>query len=365
MAQRYQVIVVGGGPVGMALAVELGQRGISVAVVERGREVGRLPKGQSLHARSLEHFYRWNCLHEIRTIRLLPPGYPIGGVSVYGNLMGDYIHTGNGALDGSAKFYFQERDRLPQYLTEEVLRGRVAQLPNVNVMYERTANKVAQDDHGASATVSSNEWPYEDEEIEADYIVACDGTGSVVREQLGIERFGTNLDTRMVLAVFSSPEFHEATTRFGRKTTFRVVNPELRGAWEFWGRVEAENTFFYHGPVADGTRSGDRDYVQSCMERAAGFSLPRRSTQHIGFWNSSASPLPRLTASAAALRRRRRGCAHHPPYGEPRSQQRARGCLTNIGWKLAAVRRGAGEVPGCSTAIRRSASPSSPRSARS
>src|SRR5487761_2755722 len=103
MAARYQVAIVGGGPVGMALAVELGQRGVSVGVIERGREVGRLPKGQSLQPRSLEHFYFWNCLEEIRTIRLLPPGYPIGGISVYGNLLGEYTNTGNAGFDESEK----------------------------------------------------------------------------------------------------------------------------------------------------------------------------------------------------------------------------------------------------------------------
>jgi len=142
----------------------------------------------------------------------------------------------------------------------------------------------------------------------------------------------------MVLAVFSSPEFHEATTRFGRKTTFRVVNPELRGAWEFWGRVEAENTFFYHGPVAEGTRSDDRDYVQSCMERAAGFSFPA-DYQHIGFWNLRISVaetygIGRIFIAGDA--------AHaHPPYG---GQGLNNGLedVTNIGWKLAAVLEGWG-----------------------
>lgn len=338
MAARYQVAIVGGGPVGMALAVELGQRGISVAVVERGREVGRLPKGQSLHARTLEHFYFWNCLHEIRTIRLLPPGYPIGGVSVYGNLLSEYVDSNNSAFDATEQYYFQERDRLPQYLTEEVLRGRVAQLPNVTVMFERVAKRVDQDESGVSVTVSSNEWPYEEEQVDAEYVVACDGTGSVVREQLGIKRVGTDLGMRMVLAVFSSPEFHAATTRFGRKTTFRVVDPEMRGAWEFWGRVEAEDSFFYHGPVAEGTRPEDRDYVQGVMERAAGFPFAAEY-QHIGFWNlriavAETYGIGRVFIAGDA--------AHaHPPYG---GQGLNNGLedVTNLGWKLAAVLKGWG-----------------------
>lgn len=217
-------------------------------------------------------------------------------------------------------------------------------------MYERVAKQVEQDDESARVTISSNEWPYEDEEIEGDYVVACDGTGSTVREQLGIERYGTNLETRMVLAVFRSPEFHEATTRFGRKTTLRVVTPEMRSAWQFWGRVEAENTFFYHGPVAEGTRSDDRDYVQSVMESAAGFSFPA-AYQHIGFWNLRISVAETygigrifITGDAAHA---------HPPYGGQGLNNGLEDVM-NLGWKLAAVLEGWGgsELLGSYTAER-------------
>src|ERR1700730_17485124 len=90
MAERYQVIVVGGGPVGMGLAVDLGLRGISCALVERHRTPPRIPKGQGLTQRTLEHFYFWGIADELRAARLLPPGYPIGSVTAYGNLMSEY-----------------------------------------------------------------------------------------------------------------------------------------------------------------------------------------------------------------------------------------------------------------------------------
>ena len=57
MAKRFQVIIVGGGPVGVALAVQLGLRGVSCALIESRTELGRIPKGQNLTHRTLEHFY--------------------------------------------------------------------------------------------------------------------------------------------------------------------------------------------------------------------------------------------------------------------------------------------------------------------
>ena len=75
MEKHYQVIIVGGGPVGVALAVDLGLRGISCALVERHLSPQRIPKGQNLTQRTLEHFYFWGVSNELRAARALPPGY--------------------------------------------------------------------------------------------------------------------------------------------------------------------------------------------------------------------------------------------------------------------------------------------------
>ena len=90
MAQSHQVIIVGGGPVGVGLAVELGQRGIACALVERHMTPQRIPKGQNLTQRSMEHFHFWGIAEKLRSVRLLPDGYPIGGITAYSSLMSDY-----------------------------------------------------------------------------------------------------------------------------------------------------------------------------------------------------------------------------------------------------------------------------------
>ena len=70
---KYQVVIVGGGPVGVALAVDLGLRGISCLLVERHVEPQRIPKGQNLTQRSVEHFWRWGVVDELRAARAMPP----------------------------------------------------------------------------------------------------------------------------------------------------------------------------------------------------------------------------------------------------------------------------------------------------
>ena len=66
VSKKHQVVIVGGGPVGLAMAVELGQRDVSVALIERHVTPQQIPKGQNLTNRTLEHFYFWNCVDELR-----------------------------------------------------------------------------------------------------------------------------------------------------------------------------------------------------------------------------------------------------------------------------------------------------------
>lgn len=334
MPNQYEVIIVGGGPVGMGLATELGQRGVRCAVLERHHEVGRIPKGQNLTNRTLEHFYFWHCVEELRSARLLPPGYPIGGVTAYGNLLSDYWYIPPAQNPPRGRpYFFQANERLPQYLTEEVLRARVVDLPTVDCLFDRTVKRVDQDGDKVLVTAQSEIWPYEDETYEAEYVVGCDGARSLVREQMGITRSGTNFDQKMVLAVFSAPALHDQMERFPERTTYHVINPDLEGKWQFFGRVEVGKSFFFHAPVPRETTTDDRELVQSVMNQAAGFEF-EAEFEHLGFWE--------LRIEVADTYRSGRvfiagdACHSHPPYGGFGLNSGLED-VTNLGWKLAAV----------------------------
>ena len=84
---RAQVIIVGGGPVGLGLAIELGQRGIRCILVERYVSPQPIPKGQNLTQRTLEHFPLLGRRPELRAARTIPREYGIGGMTAYGTLL--------------------------------------------------------------------------------------------------------------------------------------------------------------------------------------------------------------------------------------------------------------------------------------
>ncbi len=92
----------------VGLAVELGLRGISCAIVERRTKLQQIPRGQNLTQRTLEHFYFWGVADEIRKARAMPPGYPIGNVTAYKNLMSKPLAHAPPGREMVRAFYFRD-----------------------------------------------------------------------------------------------------------------------------------------------------------------------------------------------------------------------------------------------------------------
>ena len=293
-------MIVGGGPVGMALAVELGLRGMSCALVERHLTPQQIPKGQSLTQRTLEHFYFWGFADELRAARLLPPGYPIGGVTAYGNLMSDYWFAPARAAQVVRPYYFQ-RQRTAAAVPD---RRRAAQRGWRNCPTSRPCSAgrrraVEQDDRGVRVTDRRAQTGYEERGARRpSIVVGCDGARSLVREQLGIDRGGADFDQRMVLAVFRSRELHEGLKRFPERTTYRVLRPELQGYWQFFGRVDVGEGWFFHAPVPNDTTPDNYDFL-GLMQEAAGFPFAA-SFDHVGFWDLRIAVASRYRAAGCS-----------------------------------------------------------------
>ena len=76
MAKRdCAVVIIGGGPCGLMLAIELGRRGISTIVLEEKSAPSRFPSANATQARTMEHYRRLGFAEKVRG-RGLPPDYP-------------------------------------------------------------------------------------------------------------------------------------------------------------------------------------------------------------------------------------------------------------------------------------------------
>jgi 2-polyprenyl-6-methoxyphenol hydroxylase-like FAD-dependent oxidoreductase len=335
MTRRYQAIIIGGGPVGVALAVELGQRGVTCLLLERRLEPQRIPKGQNLTQRSVEHFYFWGVADALRAARLLPPSYPMSGIVAYGNLNNEYWYAPP-LREIVNPYYFQENERLPQYQGEYVLRARLAQLGSVDARFGWIAETITQDDNAVQVTAAAADGSAREMFI-ADYAIGCDGGHSMTRKQAGIERGGADFNELMVLALFRSRELHEKLKRFPPRSTYRVINPDLHGYWQFFGRVDVGESWFFHSPVpADTTREG-YDF-HGLLEQVAGFPFAC-AFDYVGFWDLRIAVAEQYQAGRIFIAG---DAAHsHPPYGAY-GLNNGFDDVVNLGWKLAATLHGWG-----------------------
>lgn len=329
MKKHHQIIVVGGGPVGTGLAIELGLRGVSCLLVEPRTALSKVPKGQNLTQRTLEHFATWGLEKELRAARLMPKGYPIGELTAYGDLMSDYWHAPAGREVVRA-FYAQDNERLPQYRMEEVLREKVVTLPTVEARFGWEAVQFEQDASCVRAQIRSLE-SGEVVTVTGDYMVGCDGAHSLVRSQLGIERSKQDYEQNMLLAVFRSPDLSKRLERFPPRSTYRVLRPELKGYWQFFGRISEPDEWFFHAPVPMDANLETFDAL-ALIRQAAGFDCDCEF-EHLSFWKMRVAVAEQYQKGRVFIAG---DAAHsHPPYGGFGLNNGLED-IRNLGWKLAA-----------------------------
>jgi 4-hydroxyisophthalate hydroxylase len=332
-----EVLIIGGGPVGMGLAIELGQRGVGSIVVERYVKPQPIPKGQNLTQRTMEHFHFWGAEKRLRAARTIPPEYGIGGLTAYGTLLGPHFHDWL-QRDLVKPYYYTGNERLPQYATEAVLRERAAELPSVQTLYGWDAASITQDDDGVTATITERAGGAE-RVVRAAYAVGCDGARSRVREQAGLTQTRTDHDRMMVLLVFRSTGLHELLKRYPGKSFYNVLQPGLEGYWKFFGRVDLGNTWFFHAPVPPGTTADNFDF-RAYLHESVGAEF-EVEFEYIGFWDLRFAIADAYRAGRMFIAG---DAAHsHPPYGGYGVNSGLEDAR-NLGWKLAAVLQGWGNT---------------------
>jgi len=327
------VLIVGAGPVGLGLAIDLGQRGIRTTTIERYVQPQPIPKGQNLTQRTLEHFHFWGAERELRAARTIPKDYGIGGLTAYGTLLGDYAYSWM-QRELVRPFYFTDNERLPQYATEAVLRKRASELSQVTTLYGWSAEQVQPDAEGVSLSIAARDGAGH-RVLRGKYLVGCDGSRSMVRQQAGTTQTLSDHDRRMVLLVFRSLELHKLLERYPGKSFYAVLHPRLQGYWQFFGRVDLGTTWFFHAPVPADTTRDNFDF-RALVYDAAGAEFDV-AFEHIGFWD--------LRFAVADSYRSGRmfvagDAAHsHPPYGGYGINLGLEDAV-NLGWKLGATLKG-------------------------
>ncbi len=181
------VLVVGAGPVGMTLAVELSRYGAPVRIIDQRLEPAVESKAIGIHARTLEYIEGMGLIDEF-----LANGLPIKNVNIHM----DGKRTLQIKLDRISS-PFPYALNIPQTKTEAILAGH---LEKSGITIERGTKLVALSQHTDHVQTLVHHHDGTEERIDASYVVGCDGADSLVRQQAEIPFVGSDSGDVFVIA---------------------------------------------------------------------------------------------------------------------------------------------------------------------
>jgi 2-polyprenyl-6-methoxyphenol hydroxylase-like FAD-dependent oxidoreductase len=226
MREHVPVLIVGGGPVGLALAGDLGWRGVPCTLIEKTGGAIEQPKMDLVGVRTMEFCRRWGIADWIRDAPY-PPDYPQDYVyltALNGYELGREPFPGRG-LEPCPPESPQKRERVPQDMFDPILARLARSFPHVALRYGAEFVTLKETKDEVIATVRSGG---KTETISAQYVVGTDGGASTVREALGIGMSGNPALTYTTNVLFRCPDFHKLHDK-GKGYRFIFIGPE--GVW--------------------------------------------------------------------------------------------------------------------------------------
>ena len=194
--EEAPIVIVGGGPVGLAMALDLGRRGHRIIVVTRWDFLPAYSKAICWSKRSLDILDR---------------------LGVGGKLVDKGVTWNVGKVfRGDSKTPVYEFDMLPvknqkrpgfinlqQYYVEEYLYDAASMMPNIEIRSGHEATKVSADATGALIDIACGDVSYK---IRADWLIACDGNKSSVRDMMGLDFDGRVFEDNFLIADITMKE---------------------------------------------------------------------------------------------------------------------------------------------------------------
>ena len=185
---RHEVVVVGAGPVGLAAAIDLAQRGVKVVLLDDSDRIGEGSRGICYAKRTLEILDRLGVGE-----KLVAQGvtWKLGKVYLKDELVYSFDLLPE---DGHKMPAFIN---LQQYYLEKALVDRALELPNIDLRWRNRVTGIEQRNDGATLTIDTPDGPYR---LDAGWVIAADGARSAIRDFLGLGFVGVTFEDKFLIA---------------------------------------------------------------------------------------------------------------------------------------------------------------------
>lgn len=339
--EQTDVLISGGGLVGLSTAMFLAQHGIAATVVERLAETSNLPRAAFFHMRTLELFREAGIEDDVRAQserEFTPDGAVVAVESLAGRQLASFIPSLNEGVDALSPC---RRLFVSQPGLEPILRRR-AEAGGARILIGHDLSDVAQDADGVTATITDTATGAV-RHVRAKYLVCAEGGRSALRERLGIPMDGRGVFSRSLTIYFRADL---APYLAGRNMSLiYVINPLLSGFFrlEKSGRRGFLAVNVVGDPVADPERAANAAADTSpprlveLLRAAAGVPDLAVEIEGMARWRCTADLARRYREGRIFLA----GDAAHlmPPTGGFGGNTGVHDAH-NLAWKLAAVLKG-------------------------
>ena len=261
------VLVVGGGPVGLALAGDLGWRGIACVLIEQSDGSIYQPRMDLVGIRTMEFCRRWGLVPTVESSPY-PRDYAQDNVyltSMTGYELGRERFPGIGQAP-PPKDSPQRRERCPQNMFDPVLRGFAAAQKSVTMRYRTRLVSFTQNAEAVTAIVEDADSGAH-EEIKARFIVGCDGARSLVRETLGLRMQGNPVLTYTTNVIFRCPHLLSLHDK-GKAYRHIFIGPE--GTWSTIVAINGRDQWRFSLIGGAEQRDYTKPEIEAAIRRAVG-----------------------------------------------------------------------------------------------